>query len=108
MRHSQLIQMPVSKILQAQNKQIVFNADCIQTISSEAWEWVKSKLLAAHKRQKRAYDEGRSDAAYTVGDLVLVYKPIRKVGRAEKLLHRWLGSFVVIRRMSGLNYKKNG
>ena len=80
-------------------------ADRIQKLSSEAREWVKSKLLAAHQRQKRAYDEGRSDAAYAVGDLVLVYKPIRKIGRAEKLLHRWLGPFVVIRRISDLNYE---
>ena len=76
--------LPIDAAL-ATNPNVVFKncaspeySDRIQKLNSEAREWVKSKLLAAHKRQKRAYDEGRSDATYAVGDLVLVYKPIEK------------------------------
>ncbi|KZS00093.1 Uncharacterized protein APZ42_003748, partial [Daphnia magna] len=42
---------------------------------------------------------------FSPGEEVLVYKPFRKVGRAEKLLHRWLGPFVVVHRASALNYE---
>jgi hypothetical protein len=39
------------------------------------------------------------------GEEVLVYKPIRKVGRAEKLLHHWHGPYVVQRKTASLNYE---
>ncbi|KZS21838.1 Uncharacterized protein APZ42_011159 [Daphnia magna] len=38
-------------------------------------------------------------------DLVLVYKPFRKVGKSEKLLHRWLGPFKVLRKTTLVNYE---
>ena len=36
---------------------------------------------------------------------MLVYRPTRKVGRAEKLLHWWHGPNVVIRQITTLNYE---
>jgi hypothetical protein len=39
------------------------------------------------------------------GEEVLVYKPIRRVGRAEKLLHHWHGPYVVQRNTASLNYE---
>ena len=47
----------------------------------------------------------RRDVSYSDGDLVLVYKPVRKVGKSEKLLHRWLGPFKIVRRTSEVNYE---
>ena len=35
----------------------------------------------------------------------LIYKPIRKKGRSEKLLHRWMGPYVVIRQTTPVNYE---
>lgn len=37
-----------------------------------------------------------------------MYKPIRKIGRSEKLLLRWHGPYVVQRRTSALNYEVKG
>ncbi len=34
-----------------------------------------------------------------------MYKPFRKVGQSEKLLQRWLGPYVVVRRELALNYE---
>ena len=36
---------------------------------------------------------------------MLVYKPVRKVGKSEKLLHRWLGPFKVLRQTTPVNYE---
>ena len=44
---------------------------------------------------------------FKVGTSVLIYKPIRKIGKSEILLHRWLGPYEVIRRISDLNYEVN-
>ncbi|KAK4007548.1 hypothetical protein OUZ56_012706 [Daphnia magna] len=38
-------------------------------------------------------------------DIVLVYKPIRKVGKSEKLLHRWSGPYTVVRQTTASNYE---
>ena len=35
----------------------------------------------------------------------MVYKPFRKIEKSEKLLHRWLGPYKIIRRTSDLNYE---
>ena len=55
--------------------------------------------------EKLQYDESRREAEFSENDLVLVYKPTRKVGRSEKLLHRWHGPYRVIKRITPLNYE---
>ena len=55
----------------------------------KAFAEVEGKSQAAQERQKRYYDKNRREAeVYEEGKQVLVYRPTRKVGRAEKLLHR--------------------
>ena len=54
-------------------------------------ELVTQRLHQVHLRQKAYYDANRRETQYGEGDLVLIYKPFRKVGKSEKLLHRWLG-----------------
>ncbi len=54
-------------------------------------------------KQKEAYDKGHRDApVFEVGEEVLIYKPVRKVKRSEKLLHKFLGPYVVVRRLTQL------
>ena len=48
-------------------------------------------------KQKGAYDATRREASYKKGDLVLIFKPLRKSGRSEKLLHRWLGPWSYVK-----------
>ena len=72
---------------------------------TKAREVVLQNLRKVHLAQKSYYDQKRRDASFTEGDLVLIYKPFRKVGKSEKLLHRWLGPYQVIRRISDVNYE---
>ena len=68
-------------------------------------ELVTQRLHQVHLRQKAYYDANRRETQYGEGDLVLIYKPYRKVGKSKKLLHRWLGPYLVVRRLSDLNYE---
>ena len=79
--------------------------EAITTKLLEARKIVHQKLHQIHLRQKARYDEQRREAQYAENDLVLVYKPFRKIGKSEKLLHRWLGPYKIIRRTSDLNYE---
>ncbi|XP_045027130.1 uncharacterized protein LOC123470648 [Daphnia magna] len=72
----------------------------------EAQQVVAQWLHRVQEKQKDAYDAGRRVATdFKVGDEVLVYKPFRKIGWSEKLLHRWRGPYVVVRETSSLNYE---
>ena len=66
---------------------------------------VSIRMEHVKQRDKKQYDEKHREQQFEAGDLVLVYKPFRKVGKAEKLLHRWLGPFRVVRRTTPVNYE---
>ncbi|KZR96347.1 Uncharacterized protein APZ42_009364, partial [Daphnia magna] len=67
---------------------------------------IQSRAAEVQRKQKELYDEGRREApTYPPGAQVLVYKPIRKVGKSEKLLHRWFGPYTVIRQTTPSNYE---
>lgn len=72
---------------------------------SEARSFLQGRVERAKEKQKSSYDANRQDLKFVPGDLVLVYKPIRKKGLAEKLLHRWLGPYTVIRETTPVNYE---
>ena len=61
-------------------------------------------MAAIQIKQKKRYDRRRRQASFTEGDLVLVYRPIRKKGRATKFLHRYFGPYRIVRRECDLNY----
>jgi hypothetical protein len=58
----------------------------------------------AHAQQEKHYNRERTEKVCNVGDPVLVYRPLRKKGRAEKLLFRYHAPFKVVRRLNSLNY----
>lgn len=68
-------------------------------------EIVKRRMLSVQNRQKKRYDKSHRTKTYQVGEQVLVYRPIRKKGRSEKLLHRYYGPYRIIARINDLNYQ---
>ena len=52
-------------------------------------------IRETQRKNKSFYDEKRSDREFKKGDKVLVYTPLRKVGKSEKLLFKYFGPFVV-------------
>lgn len=61
-------------------------------------------MTVAHARQEKHYNQRRTGKTYNVGDVVLVYRPLRKKGRATKLLFRYHGPFKIVRQINALNY----
>ena len=71
---------------------------------SQIREEVKERMAAIQAKQKKRYDRRRRQASFAEGELVLIYRPIRKKGRSTKLLHRHFGPYRIVRRVSDLNY----
>ena len=67
-------------------------------------EIVKRRLIVVQAKQKKCYDKHRKSVSYVPGDLVWIYRPLRKKGRSEKLLHRFHGPYKVVEKLSDLNY----
>ena len=51
---------------------------------SAARKLVKKRLAVAQTRQKKHYDKRHRSASFQIGDEVLIFKPIRKIGKSEK------------------------
>ncbi|KAI9558361.1 pol polyprotein [Daphnia sinensis] len=65
-------------------------ADRLLVELSTAREIEKIRMEEVKNKQKERHDSHHRDLSFQAGDLVLVYKPFRKVGKSEKLLHRCL------------------
>ena len=57
----------------------------VKELMTKARKTVIENLHKAHLKQKTAYDQRRREVSYQPGDLVLIYKSFRQVGKAEKL-----------------------
>lgn len=66
---------------------------------------MRIRIQRAQEKQKQIYDAQHHDVSFQKGDVVLIHKPIRKKGRSDKLLHRWIGPYVVIRRTTPVKYE---
>ena len=94
-----------AKSNQLQIKGVPDQPEAITAKLLEARKIIHQKQHQIHLRQIARNDEQRREAQYAENDLVLVYKPLRNIGKSEKLLHRWLGPYEIIRRTSDLNYE---
>lgn len=75
------------------------------TRAEEARQLAKIHILDAQATDKQRYDERHRPVSYSVGDLVWVFTPVRKVGLSEKLLRRYFGPYRITRRLSDVTYE---
>ncbi len=61
----------------------------------------KDNLQAAQLKQKLNYDKDKSSVLYNVGDLVY----LKKERRTSKFDVHWIGPFVVIKKITDINYR---
>ena len=71
----------------------------------EAYEVAREHLKVDAIRQKRYYDVRANEKPYEPGDLVWTANKSRKKGRCPKLQMRWLGPFVVLKRLNDVTYQ---
>jgi hypothetical protein len=67
-------------------------------------EITKNRIKNAGLYNKSVYDKKHRHVEYKPNDLVWIYYPKRKIGKAEKLLHYFHGPFKVIEKTSAVNY----
>ena len=80
-------------------------ADKLMDELKKARAIVRTRLHLAQEKQTDRYNTTHKEVTFQRNDVVLVYKPIRKKGRSEKLLHRWMGPYLVIRQTNPVNYE---
>lgn len=75
----------------------------------QIWPELKEKVLdnncKAQRAQKAACDQKRQQVIYLPNEKVMLYRPVRKVGKSEKLLSRYFGPYTVVERLLDNCYK---
>jgi RNase H-like domain found in reverse transcriptase/Reverse transcriptase (RNA-dependent DNA polymerase)/Integrase zinc binding domain len=71
----------------------------------EARQLVLDRIKVTQAKQKRRFDASRRHVEYKADQLIKLYSPIRQKGKSDKLQHRWLGPYRVVRKISDLNYE---
>ena len=90
-----LLRAPVSCVF---TQDFALNVEDARFLASENVKDIQLK-------NKFHYDLKRSDKQFKIGDEVLVYTPVRKVGKSEKLLHRFYGPFTIVEQKSPVNFR---
>ena len=78
--------------------------DDIQTRFEEARGIIRQSVIDARRRQKYAYDKSHRKLELMIGQKVLVYTKIRKIGLNEKLLNSYHGPFVLVKKLTPVTY----
>ena len=71
----------------------------------EAHEVARKHLKTAQKRQKRYHDARATGNSFGIGDRVWLFNSATKKGESRKLQSPWLGPFVILDKLSDVNYK---
>ncbi|UYV72350.1 K02A2.6-like [Cordylochernes scorpioides] len=75
------------------------------TIVEESKNISMARTMARQDKSKQVYDKHRREVNFSPDDLVLIWTPIRKVGRADKLQKNYIGPFKITRKTSPVNYE---
>ena len=70
-----------------------------------AHERAREQSKTSARRQKTSYDRRVQGAGYDEGDFVWLYNHTRKKGASQKLVSRWEGPYLIIRKLSNVNYR---
>ncbi|UYV70775.1 K02A2.6-like, partial [Cordylochernes scorpioides] len=67
-------------------------------------EIVKVNTEKSQEKMINHYNQKHRQTGYEPGDLVALWTPIRKPGKCEKLLRRYFGPYIVLKKISDVNY----
>ena len=73
-------------------------------VASEARRIAVETMRKRGERMKEKFDLNHRDTTYTIGDLVAIHFPIRKVGRSEKLMRRYFGPYIIRGEVTPVTY----
>jgi len=70
----------------------------------KAYKEVRLNNQKAHQKNKAYYDKKAKERNFKVNDKVCLFCPARKPGRCHKFRSFWQGPFIVVQKLSDLNY----
>lgn len=73
--------------------------------AEEARRIARLRTLASQDRSKIRYDGRRLHVYFDPGDLVWLWTPLRKRGLCQKFLAHYVGPYVILERLSEVNYR---
>lgn len=76
--------------------------------AEEARQLARVRITSQQERDARRYNLRHQFAAYTPGERVWIWSPVRRRGLSEKLLRRYFGPYKVLRRISDVTYEVVG
>jgi len=74
------------------------------THAEDARKLAITNIAQSQIKSKRVYDKHRRHLSFNQWDLVWLWTPIRKVGRATKFLKRYFGPYRIVEKHSDLTY----
>ena len=78
--------------------------DSLQEILSYTHNYARKHLKQSNEYQKKHYDQGARKRELQLGQAVWLHDPTRKIGVCSKLLPKWKGPYVVVRKIDDLTY----
>lgn len=72
--------------------------------AEECRQLARSRTTQHQQQQKLRYDERHFTVTYSPGTQVWVWTPVRTPGLCEKLLHRYLGPYRIVKAASPVTY----
>jgi hypothetical protein len=76
----------------------------LQANLRQAYKAVSEANRAAHRTNKKYYDRRAKQRSFMAGDYVYLYNPARRPGKSSKFHLPWSGPFLVLEKVSDLNY----
>jgi hypothetical protein len=70
-----------------------------------AHERAREQTRTSTRRQKLSYDRKVEGIGYNVGEFIWLYNPAKKKGVCPKLVSRWEGPHLIIKKLSDVNYR---
>jgi hypothetical protein len=80
----------------------------LQASLRHAYKTVSEANRKSHRTNKRYYDRRAKRRSFVAGDYVYLYNPARRPGKSSKFNLPWAGPFLVLEKISDLNYAISG
>ena len=88
-----------------QDAQQIQRLENLKSSLRKAYKEVRINNQKMHQKNKVYYDRKAKKRIFEVNDRVFLFCPARKPGRCHKFRRFWQGPYIVVQKLSDLNYK---
>ncbi|KAK3105050.1 hypothetical protein FSP39_016182 [Pinctada imbricata] len=102
------LRLPVDLMIRPITEEVQNTATYVQKLRERfhrAFEIIRTNLNTAHLHQKDYYERGANFHEFQPGDNVRLFCPGVKKGQSTKLHSPWKGPYIVLAKLSDLNYR---